>query len=170
MLKSASIDSSVLQVIDSIKYADQVISVDFRWCQPGEYRYQNTWDSCQFTTYSNIWNATKCNDCPSKATCEGKEIRVDKGYWRHDLLTTDIIECPNVDACLGGYNENNKYPVNCATGYTGILCSEWVVEGDQKYEQISENTCSKCPNPVMNIIRIIGVAILVIIFLVLLIV
>lgn len=169
MLRTAAIDYEFLQFIDPVKYSDQVFEVNFRWCQPGEYSYENICQECQFTTYSNIWNATQCNQCPERATWQGREINVDKGYWRKDLLTTDIIQCPNKEACLGGYSELNPHPVECAEGYTGILWNEWITEGETKYEQISENMCSQCPDPVLNLMRIIGVALLVLIFMMVLI-
>ena len=170
MLRTAAIDHKVLQFIDPVVYSNQVFQVNFRWCQPGEYIFENICQECRFTTYSNKWNATQWSDCPDKATWQGKEIYVDKGHWRKDLLTTDIIACPNKDACLGGFNELNKHPVECAEGYKGILWNEWITDGDIKYEQITENICSQCPDPAINLIRIIGVALLVLIFLILLIV
>jgi len=168
-LKSTAIDYEVVQHLDPVAYADQIINVDFRWCKPGEVEIDTIWSKCTSGTYSVIWNATECKDCPNKAAWEEERISLNKGYWRIDANSTTILECPNQDAWLGGYNPSNEHPVNCHSGYTGILCNEWIITGDAKYERISENTCSRCPDYNMNLIRIILVVIFFIFFLVLLI-
>jgi hypothetical protein len=48
----------------------------------------------------------------SDATCLGKtEVSVEEGFWRKTTNSTIIIECPNQNACKGGYFPENEYPV-----------------------------------------------------------
>ena len=168
-LYSSAINYKLTQYLDPVKYANQVIVVNFRWWMPGEIEQDNSCLVWAQGTYSVVWNATECISCPDNAICAGKSISLDPGYWRKDQNTTDIVECPNTIACLGGYNETSQYPVNCAEGYQGVLCNEWVSDENNKYERITENTCSKCPNSFSNIIRLIMVSIVIIVFLALLI-
>lgn len=168
-LKSSVINYVMLNAIASQKYPKQIMNVNFRWCMPGEIEILDECDICSEGTYSLLWNSTKCLDCPGKASCQGKEISLNKGYWRMDTNSTDIVEWPNEDACLGGFHEENLHPIECEAGYEGILCNEWVIVGPIKYERISENVCSKCPDPAMNLLRIIGIAILLIVLLAILI-
>ena len=164
-LTSSEIHYQMIKYLDPVKYADQIITVNFRWCTPGEIQIENICSTWVTGTYSVTWNATECLAWPDKASWAGKMISLNQGYWRADGNSTDIIEWPNQDAWLGGYNETNIYPVNCADGYEGILWNEWVITGDTKYERISDNKCSKCPNTAMNLIRILMVIVGVLIFL-----
>ena len=168
-MSSSSIDYDTIQFLDPIAYADQIINVNFRWWKPGEIEVGSIWSHCTIGTYSVTWNSTECENWPNKASCEGNMISLNSGYWRIDANSTTILECPNDDACLGGFNLDNDHPVDCSPGYTGILWNEWITEGETKHERISENTCSKCPKFSMNLIRIILVFISFIIFLLLLI-
>ena len=54
----------------------------------------------------------------------GKQIHVDKGYWRKDGNSTEPFPCFNEDACLGGYSATNSHPVNCEEGYEDVLCGK----------------------------------------------
>jgi hypothetical protein len=38
LLRSPSINYRVVQYIDPVKYKNQTISIDFRYCRPGEYQ------------------------------------------------------------------------------------------------------------------------------------
>jgi hypothetical protein len=159
----------MVEFLDSTEYGTQYITINFRWCKPGEIISGEVCTPCNVGTYSVLWNATECLSCPDHTSCEAEVISLSKGYWRIDGNSTDIIECPNEDACLGGYEPDNDHPVNWKTGYMGLVCNEWVVDGDEKYERISENTCSQCPNPVFNIIRIVGWGLAILLFLTILI-
>jgi hypothetical protein len=48
-------------------------------------------------------------------------ISLNSGYWRIDANSTAIIECPNPAACLGGFSPEKEFPVDCDSGYTGVL-------------------------------------------------
>lgn len=41
-LSSLAVNYAVLQFLDPVKYADQIISVNFRWCKPGEIEVGDT--------------------------------------------------------------------------------------------------------------------------------
>ena len=164
-LTSTAIDYGKLSHLNSSAYSEQIFTIDFRWCMPGEIQIGDICSPCTDGTYSVTWNATICENCPNHASCVGKQISLSKGYWRFDANSTEIIECPNEEACLGGFNETNEYPVNWAEGYTGILWNECIIKGKKKYERINENTCSECPDPLLNMIRIIGIGLSIIIFL-----
>ena len=169
LVESSAINYKVVQHIDKVKYASQYISVNFRWWKPGEIHVGNTCIAWGIGSYSVVWNETKCHNCPDNAAWEGVKISLNQGYWRFDKNSTDITEWPNSDACLGGFNDNSTYPVYWADGYEGVLWDEWVMSGDNKYERISDNQCSKWPDPVLNLIRIIGFGILILIFMIIII-
>jgi hypothetical protein len=168
-LESTAINYKLVQYLDPVKYADQIFTVNFRWCKPGEIQIEDICSTCTTGTYSVKWNQTNCQTCPNNAACEGERISLNSGYWRIDANSTDIMECPNEDACLGGYNPQNKHPVNCAAGYQGLLCNECIIDGETQYERISDNQCSKCPDPTMNLLRIVGCGIAIVIFMMVLI-
>jgi hypothetical protein len=58
-LKSTSIDYELVQYLDPVAYADQILSVDFRWCKPGEIQIDTVCLFCTIGTFSVTWNATK---------------------------------------------------------------------------------------------------------------
>ena len=107
----------------------------------------------------------------SHASClGGTQIYVDKGYWRSTMNSTKIIECIRADACFGGYKPQNEYPVECEEGYKGILCTDCIIENGEKYERLANYECSKCPDSVLNVLRILGLVLLVSSFFILLII
>ena len=64
----------------------------------------------------------------SHAEClGGNKVNVTKGFWRQFLNSTEVFECFNNKACLGGMNlnptEDNPFAVFCENGYNGFLCS-----------------------------------------------
>jgi hypothetical protein len=168
-ITSTVIDYEMLQNIDPVKYADQIIKLNFRWWKPGEIQIGNICIKCNTGSYSLIWNETQCHNCPNYASCEKEIISLNSGYWRISRNSTEIMECPNEDACLGGYNATSTHPVNWKEGYQGLLCNEWETEGDNKYERISDNQWSKCPAFWPNLLRIVGSGIGILLFMVVLI-
>ncbi len=49
----------------------------------------------------------------NNAVCLGNtEVEVNPGYWRMDMNTTDIIDCPREVSCSGGYNNTSEHPVD----------------------------------------------------------
>lgn len=61
------------------------------------------------------------------------------------------------------------HPVDCAPGYDGELCSECTIVNGTKYERLADFECTKCPDPTLNAIRVVGLAIAITLFVVLLI-
>ena len=169
LVSSSAIDYTKTKYMHPVKYASQILSLNFRWCKPGEIQLDGECDVCNFGTYTLLWNSTDCKNCPEHATCQAEVISLNAGYWRKDLNSTQIVECPNEDACLGGYTTEGKHPVYWETGYLGVLCNQCVIDGPTKFERIAENECSKCPDPAMNLIRIIGIAMLLVVMMVILI-
>ena len=56
--------------------------------------------------------ALVCSICMDNAKCEGgSKISVDEGYWRDALTWKEILECFEWTACLGGYFDNQTFPV-----------------------------------------------------------
>ena len=102
----------------------------------------------EFSVFSGVDTVT-CQSCPSGADCSGstlvssllanaagstngsgsvtaavvvqQSITAQPGYWASsdsDGLT--FYACPNPNACLPGVNGTRS---QCATGYTGVLCT-----------------------------------------------
>ncbi|CAI2371351.1 unnamed protein product [Moneuplotes crassus] len=138
------------------------ISISFRYCKPGEYHDINgKCVVCPYKSYTLLWNQAKCDSCMDHATClGGTEIYVDNGFWRKTPNSTEIIKCPREDSCLGKYVPGIEEPTECAPGYNGLLCAVCVINDDVKYQPLSNFECSKCPDPFLNLIRVIGVVIL----------
>ncbi|CAI2376317.1 unnamed protein product [Moneuplotes crassus] len=168
---SKSIDSNlVTRVYGSVNR--NLITVDFRWCQPGEmYSGNETCIECPQGTYSLEWNSTQCTTCMKNAVCQGgSKISVNPDYWRSSLNSTDLVKCPIRDICLGRFNEINEHPVECSEGYSGYLCTSCTKHGGNDFMRIGLYECEKCPNKIYNSIRIALLMILVIIFIVVLII
>lgn len=80
--------------------------------------------------------------------------------------STTMIKCFNEEACIGGYQPENEFPVSCKVGYEGYLCSVCGIVDNEKYEEVSDYLCSKCPNPTLNTIKVVGMLILAVAFMV----
>ena len=89
---------------------------------------------------------------------------------RYSKNSTFVVECPNDSAWLGGFVENGEYPVNWDTGYGGLLCSECQIYNDTKYEKLTDFQWSKCPDPVLNALKVIALGALVLFFIAILII
>ena len=169
-INPSSIDLDIAKTIYGNNYTFPSIISNFRYCRPGEYNYLNQWLSWSEGSYSLFWNSTQCEQWMANAICEGDEvIKVNAGYWRKSTNSTMTVQWPNSNACNGGYNTTSTYPVNCATGYQGILCAKWMKDGDTKYEKVSNFQCTKWAAPIVIYIRVIGMMvafILVILFII----
>ncbi|CAI2377869.1 unnamed protein product [Moneuplotes crassus] len=173
-LTSKAIDQNMLNEIlgHTDGMYDNYIEVSFRYCNSGEIQTANKQcEECKPTTYSFGWNSTSCSPCMDFASCSGEDqVIVDKGYWRKTVNSSTIIECPNEQACEGGYYPNNDDPpVKCSKGYKGILCTQCDIVDGTKYQPMSNFICSKCPDPMINTIRVIFVSLIAFMFLMLLI-
>lgn len=111
-----------------------------------------------------------CLPCMDNADClGGMKIAVAPGFWR-DTKTREVMwQCFKGSFCEGGYEPGNQYPVKCKEGYYGILCNACRYEKDTEMRYYkSGSSCAKCPNAVINVVRILGftVLILIVVFLV----
>mgnify|MGYP000739300986 CR=1 FL=1 len=130
------------------------IAVHLRECQKGEYNTGNECKVCENRTYS-LSPDQACSDCPSEAYCLGNWTMFPKpGYWRAFNYTDKFYECPNPDACLGSPDYSN-YLGKCSEGYRGHMCQACEIG----YFRTFENTCTACPSPTLNILRLVGMII-----------
>ena len=60
--------------------------------------------------------------------------------------------------------------MNWDTGYGGLLCSECQIYNDTKYEKLTDFQWSKCPDPVLNALKVIGLGAIVVAFIAVLII
>ena len=159
-LNSNTINLDIAKAVYGSDYALPLIYASFRYCRPGEYTYAHQWVPWSEDSFSLFWNSTQCEKCISNAKCQGDEVvSVDQGYWRKTTNSTMIAQWQNVDACNGGYNLTNIYPVNWASGYKGVLWSKWMNVGQDKYEKVSSFQCSKWASPIITYIRVFSMAI-----------
>lgn len=130
---SDAIDMSIMRKQYGQNYSLKNITVNFRFCKPGEIQDGLVCRSWSPGSYSFTWNSTQCKNCMSNADWLGEEqVSVNEGYWRYTKNSTMIVEWPNINACLGGYNATASPPVFWEKGYTGLLCSEWAIYEDTK--------------------------------------
>lgn len=161
-ITSKSIDPEKLKLEFGSDYKQESIDVSFRYCQPGEKVILNKCSSCSAGSYSFIWNSTECETWMDSTEWQGGiEVYVDKGYWRNNKNSTKVYQWLREESCKGGYNANNKHPVNWATGYEGILCAQCSIAEDRKYENVGNYQWAKWPNVILNAIRVIGLILLV---------
>ncbi|CAI2370008.1 unnamed protein product [Moneuplotes crassus] len=162
---SNTINQNKIQKIFGTVISTDQITTNVRYCQPGESIKGSICEECSAGTYSLKWNSKICQQCMDDATCEGGiKISVNPGFWRKNLNSTNILKCINEDACEGGFSNDDANPTKCATGYTGELCSKCAITQDFKYQQVSESLCQKCPNPVINLIRVFLIGLTVFLF------
>lgn len=102
---------------------------------------------------------TSCTPCPvTYASCiGGSNIVPKKGYWRASNETDVFYECNNYDACQGYVDASSSLLGDCLFGHEGILCGQCIIG----YSHTAAYECGKCPDDVLNTIRIIGFFVLV---------
>jgi len=165
VLFSVANQASDARVFNEVFGARNLITnfdVNFRYWKPGEADTNNEWSECTSGSYTLEWNTTEWKEWMDNADwLGGIEIHVDKGYWRSSLNSTAMIEWLREEAWEGGYYPEHQYPVKCQKGYKGVLCTDWIVSNGEKYERLANYEWSKCPDPVMNAIRILGLVCLV---------
>ncbi|CAI2361155.1 unnamed protein product [Moneuplotes crassus] len=167
-ITSKAIDKARVADVLSDSFKQEDLIVNFRDCKPGERIINNACIECTAGTYSLFWNSTECHDCYLHADClGGNQVSLKPGYWRRYQNSTKVVECIFRDACPGGYSKDTIVPTNCASGYTGNLCSECKITEDFKYERINDFECQKCPNPIFNSIKVVVVMLVVLSFFIL---
>eukprot|EP00903_Cladosiphon_okamuranus_P016020 g14792.t1 len=80
------------------------------------------------------------------------KLIIDRGYWRATESSTDILECYNTDACLGGVTGSAGY---CLEGYEGPYCAIC----SEGYTAQIGLTCSKCSDSTGGIVLAAVVAV-----------
>ncbi|CAI2362506.1 unnamed protein product [Moneuplotes crassus] len=174
-LSSKSIKTTKVEEVLGASFRQDDLQINFRDCKPGEIVVGDQCNVCAAGTYSLDWNATECVDCALDADClGGTQISVRSGYWRRFQNSSKIVECIFKDACIGGFidentddqtsNSKSSNPVKCAQGYHGNLCSQCVVTGDVKYERVNDYECQKCPNQILNSIKVVFTILIVLLF------
>eukprot|EP00347_Sterkiella_histriomuscorum_P016874 403351514 len=125
---------------------------------------------CGLGFYSLQQTSNQCYECPSHSDCLGEDkISVNKGYWRSSYLSTNIIECLNKEACVGGQLTTiNSLNQLCDFGYGGNLCHSCIIQGDKQFTRIGKHECGLCPSKSVNILYILGIFIALVIGLLLL--
>lgn len=139
------------QVVELVK---TVFALKFRGCVPGEeFTSDMKCVACRPGTFSAVNSTVKiCEPCLLGANCFGGTAMAPKpGYYRRTLQSTDILKCPNEQACLGGSIE--KLAGTCAPGYQGVLCSECSPGYISSSTGILE--CARCPPYEETVTRII---------------
>lgn len=167
-----AIDKTLILDIFGAPISDNLITMNFRFCKQGEMKLDVTqWTEWAAGTYSFLWNSSSWLSWLTNSVWLGKDvISVNPGYWRKTTNSTQIIECQNTEACKGGYFPTKENPVECKVGYQGNLCSECSMDNGEKYMKVGNFKCQKCPDPIMNAIRVIGVGLFVFMFFMMLII
>ena len=89
-------------------------------CVLGEIHDEHLCVKCPPGSYSVDSTATECLECPEDAVCPGGSVmEVNAGFWRQTQLSHDVLECPNVNNCLGG----EDVAAQCREGHEGLLCT-----------------------------------------------
>jgi hypothetical protein len=157
------------EYFESINQTDSSLEFTFnlRKCLSGE-SFSETgawaeWESDSEYLIGVKTSPTSCIPCPTLyAKCLGGSTIVPKaGYWRSSSDTDEILECFNIDACNGYTEENQDLLGGWATGYQGTMWADC----KPKYSRTGDYQCGKCPDNVLNIIRITGFLLLMILIL-----
>lgn len=94
----------------------------------------------------------ECLECPKNSKCPGgKVLDLDEGFWRLNETSDEIIECDKIDNCLGGGNLTLNSATECNKGHSSYLCQTCIEVDGESYEKAG-TSCSKCPNPAVNIL------------------
>eukprot|EP00359_Climacostomum_virens_P000523 CAMPEP_0204898508 /NCGR_PEP_ID=MMETSP1397-20131031/1335_1 /ASSEMBLY_ACC=CAM_ASM_000891 /TAXON_ID=49980 /ORGANISM="Climacostomum Climacostomum virens, Strain Stock W-24" /LENGTH=1022 /DNA_ID=CAMNT_0052066371 /DNA_START=57 /DNA_END=3125 /DNA_ORIENTATION=- len=154
-VKSAAINSASSSAIS--------IPVELRYCESGEIQTSaNACTVCDEGQYSLALNSTICNACPSSAEClGGANLFPISGYWRSSEATDKIFSCLLEEACLGNENYTSKTGV-CEDGYESNLCQSC----RSGWSRTSKNTCQLCPEESVNALRLSGIGLGVMIYVV----
>eukprot|EP00347_Sterkiella_histriomuscorum_P023122 403335861 len=142
----------------------------FRQCIAGEIVQNEECFICGVGFYSLLPASTDCYECPAHSDCQGKDqISVNKGYWRSSYYSTNIIECLNEKACIGGQITTNSSSIQlCDFGYGGNLCHSCIAYDDLQFTRIGKHECGLCPSKAINLLYIMGIFLALVIALILL--
>lgn len=167
LLDKEQIKYGLSNINNNAEHYENKVTVTFRNCKPGEYVSTNKWVEWAPGSFSLDWSSTKCESWMKHAEWLGSaQIHVDKEYWRDNQNSTKLIKCLRGEACKGGYEPENEHPVKCKKGYKGHLWATWDIVDGHKYQSQPGFQCLKCPHPVLNIFRVLGVLLLIVLFMI----
>ncbi|CAM9625594.1 unnamed protein product, partial [Ectocarpus fasciculatus] len=150
------LDIALVTTVGGVEFS-VTTSILFRECRMGEYILDGACVECPLGSYSfDETGASACKPCPSNTEyCHGHTISVPPGYWRPDLYSSSVYECPyKEEACLGGPRASND---TCGVGYEGPLCA---VCSDEYYFASGDNSCRACSASGLNTVGIAIIAVL----------
>lgn len=131
-------------VINSTNYIS--VPLFLRKCLIGETFSNNACVICSKGQYSIDPNGP-CLECLTEAVCYGNYTMVPKsGYWRSSMFSSIFYQCPLLEACIGG-GDNNSLTGECKVGYWSNLCQAC----SSGYSRGSGGVCQKCPDIQENI-------------------
>ena len=160
-ITTSSIDQTKkLSANDTAEYNPKVLFLlALRDCQKGEAKLVDRCSLCEEGTYS-LSPEQACTDCPEAAECLGNWTMFPKpGYWRPSEETDKFYNCPNPEACKGSSNYTN-YLGTCSKGYEGHMCQVCA----KGYTKLFEDSCSECPSPLLNTLRLVGMFVFVVVY------
>ena len=86
--------------------------MNFWECLLGEEFANDQCNLCSPGFYALEEKAKVCLICMDNADClGGSEISVSEGYWWDNVTWSEILQCYESSACLGGYFDNQTHPV-----------------------------------------------------------
>ena len=160
LVQSSGVVSANFQLLErDLKIAiinKTVVNSRILKCQLGQIYSNRACITCERGKYTLGYNGTKCEKCPSEAVdCpHGYQINLQPGYWRSSNASSSIFPCPISSSCLGGTQ------VNCSWGYKGNLCFDCIAG----YSKIWGTNCVQCPSPVENTLRLSGIFLLFVVY------
>jgi len=147
---------------NEVQFSENVtVLASMRNCLVGEAQVNNYCEVCPYGKY-NLEAGSACEICPTGAICYGNYTLVpEPGYWRRSATSDQIWKCMESEACLGSPEPPAPLSLTgeCATGYFGNLCHGC----STGFSRSGRYGCGKCPEFVINVVRIIGISIAVII-------
>ncbi|CDW87526.1 UNKNOWN [Stylonychia lemnae] len=135
---------------------DTELPIALRDCEIGEqYTSSGKCMSCpdgQSFALVKMTSPGDCSTCPTdKAVCNGgSNVGPKNGYYRKNNQTSTFVKCLYAPACLGMIPPVNDPMGTCAEGYQNVICADCQIN----YSRTGDFECSKCPDPIQNVIRL----------------
>lgn len=130
-------------------------------CSDGQILLNNKCMNCPEDTYSiQYFNPKTCFECTKNMECKNNTLKPKTGVYRfsHDEDLQKVFrECLEKSACGEAELEDSIYGTSCTKGYKGIMCNSCT----SHYTKTSINTCSECPENIVNILITIAIIIFV---------
>ena len=160
---SRTTGSSVCSACEKGKYAPTAGSASCTLCPAFHYSLESgqiackrcEWPSIALTAGASICSACvegyylhtllhECIECPEGAICEEnttlKTLKVEQGFYRFELWSSEIFSCPYPNNCKGG--SGTAGDASCISGAFGPLCE--MCEADYFLEVDGTKACTSC--------------------------